>query len=758
MKAIDFLKEMDGLPEETVLQYMPESMRNAAPYQKQIQPGSAADMQETGNTPQTVRGASGRARRMPYYLIGGCAAACVCGLILLFHHAKPEPVQTPAAVTSEAVTEVQNTTAVTEAVTAQPEPAESNVSTILPSNMTLLPSLDAQSYDEFQRTLRESELLGQICLEFSDTVPAGRVIRSEPEGACRVEKGSTVIVHLSRGKEGAPVTVPRFIDCSIKDACMLAEIYGLNAVFADCSSDAPAGSIVEQSMKPDTVTAANSEIILYVSNSDPEGKNPKKTSGTVQMPDIAEKEYAAISRELLTLGLSVKVTWEYSDTVPANIVIGSDPAGPCDVDAGALISVRCSLGRDMSADVADGTPYSTVRLPEFQGYLYDDVRDRLTELGLVTEIQWEYSDTVTEKKVIATVPEGRNEVKKGSTVLLRVAYGTEEEAEKPADAAGKPGMVRLPEIRGKYYGDVQRQLKDLGHSWIETTFEYSDTVPYGMVISSTPEGGIDVEDPLIIYLRVSKGIYREPINWDEETADTQNPNMVRLPEMLGKHYEDVKERLTELGLETKLHFESSDTAAEFTVIASTPESGTDVEKGSVITLRISMGKTVPYYVGDDIKTARRLAEESGLKVVVNYVNDTAPADTILMQNLEPRTPIEENLEIVFYVSNGNPEPMEMQVNVSLPANVSDNSCIRIIRFLETEADDERAVSAADANGSLSVNIYGTGRAYYRAELTNGADGSTAVIGLYEVSFIDKMICQFKGDPAENYEMIMSQVS
>lgn len=485
MKATDFLKEMDGLPEETVLQNMPESMRNAAPYRKHIQTDSAADMPETDANPEIVRSASGRAHRIPYYLIGGCAAACVCGLVLLFHQAKPEtvPVQIPATATSEAITEMQNTAAaaitVTEIITTKPETKEPEAQTSWPSDMTLLPSLNDQKYYEVKRTLEENDLHGQFCWEYSDTVPAGSVIRSEPEGMYLMEKGAVVTVYLSRGKEGSPVTVPQFIGCGEKEACLLAETYGLNAVFEDYTSGGPVGMIMEQSLEPDTEVAANTEIVLYVSNSDSEKTKPKKTSGSVQMPDVTGKNYEDICGELLELGLRVKMDWEFSDTVPADTVIGSDPAGPCKAEAGSVVLVRCSRGKDMSESAADGT----VRLPDIQGYNYDDVRDRLAELGLRVEMEWEYSDTVTEGKVISSTPGGVNEVvAKGSLIRLRVSRGPDRNAVRVPDFVGhdEETASRMAEA-----GSLNVVIKNIGGSSQAGTVMQQSIEPNTVVTAGT---------------------------------------------------------------------------------------------------------------------------------------------------------------------------------------------------------------------------------------------------------------------------------
>ncbi|MBR5372097.1 MAG: hypothetical protein IK130_07765 [Oscillospiraceae bacterium] len=150
MKSNDLLRGMEGIPEDILLQSMPESMRNAEPFRMQTNliTGEAEDDAEVNRTEWK------RPRRLPYYLVGGCAAACICGLAVLFHNAKPSTVpETPSsstAVTTEigvAVTEITGAKN-TEIITSRDTNATYTTYTESENtNTTATSAVDSQTYN-----------------------------------------------------------------------------------------------------------------------------------------------------------------------------------------------------------------------------------------------------------------------------------------------------------------------------------------------------------------------------------------------------------------------------------------------------------------------------------------------------------------------------------------------------------------------------------------------------------------------------------
>ncbi len=102
--------------------------------------------------------------------------------------------------------------------------------------------------------------------EFSDEYPEGQIIKTEPALGEPLRKGNTVLLVVSKGPEKMPIVVPNFVDKSIDDAALEAESMGLKVkdhVFQ--FSNKPAGTVLEQTIAPNTEAKEGDEITFTVS-------------------------------------------------------------------------------------------------------------------------------------------------------------------------------------------------------------------------------------------------------------------------------------------------------------------------------------------------------------------------------------------------------------------------------------------------------------------------------------------------------------
>ncbi|MBB6452971.1 serine/threonine-protein kinase [Salirhabdus euzebyi] len=74
-----------------------------------------------------------------------------------------------------------------------------------PKKIVLQP-LSGQALEDVERYLVENELNIYVLEEFSDDVPEGYVIKTEPAAFTEVEEGTEIKVHVSKGAEQKPVT------------------------------------------------------------------------------------------------------------------------------------------------------------------------------------------------------------------------------------------------------------------------------------------------------------------------------------------------------------------------------------------------------------------------------------------------------------------------------------------------------------------------------------------------------------------------
>ena len=110
---------------------------------------------------------------------------------------------------------------------------------------------------EYDLTIEQQE-------EYDDEIPAGNVISTIPEKDQPVSQGDTIVLVVSKGPE--PVTIPSFLTMNAEKAKADAEgTYGLVVELKEVASDQPAGTVVEQSIAPNTEVPKGSTIVFSVS-------------------------------------------------------------------------------------------------------------------------------------------------------------------------------------------------------------------------------------------------------------------------------------------------------------------------------------------------------------------------------------------------------------------------------------------------------------------------------------------------------------
>ena len=116
--------------------------------------------------------------------------------------------------------------------------------------------------------------------EYDDEIPTGNVISTIPEKDQPVSQGDTIVLVVSKGPE--PVTIPSFLTMNAEKAKADAEgTYGLVVELKEVASDQPAGTVVEQSIAPNTEVPKGSTIVFSVSTA----PAVRETTVDIPLPD-----------------------------------------------------------------------------------------------------------------------------------------------------------------------------------------------------------------------------------------------------------------------------------------------------------------------------------------------------------------------------------------------------------------------------------------------------------------------------------------
>ncbi len=233
--------------------------------------------------------------------------------------------------------------------------------------------------------------------EWSETVPAGRVVRTDPTAGSRVLPGGTVSAVVSLGQER--YDVPRLAGRSVDEAqdALLALRLTQDEAVERYSETVPEGTVIRSRPGPGTTLRPGSPVELVVS----QGRRPIKVGRWVG------KDYDTAVDRLTTRGLSpVTASQEYDDTVPEGDVISQDPAEGT-LFRGDTVSFVVSQGPEL------------VEVPSVLAYGVDAATQALEEAGFTVEVDQD-DEYVGLGFVIGTDP-GRGEmVPAGSTIRLRI--------------------------------------------------------------------------------------------------------------------------------------------------------------------------------------------------------------------------------------------------------------------------------------------------------------------------------------------------
>lgn len=149
---------------------------------------------------------------------------------------------------------------------------------------------------------------------------------------------------------------------------------------------------------------------------------------------------------------------------------------------------------------------------------------------------------------------------------LAAGCGSKEQAPEPVE------RVTVRDLSGMSLEEAERQLQEMGLEVGERTEEFSDTVEAGMVISTDPPAGDEVEKGSSVTLVVSKG-----------------PEMVTLPPLSGFPESEAVAALQSLGLQVEVWHNYSETVAAGLVMAVEPPADTQLAKGSKVIITVSLG-------------------------------------------------------------------------------------------------------------------------------------------------------------------------
>lgn len=270
--------------------------------------------------------------------------------------------------------------------------------------------VDVLNYSQ-ELAKNELENLGfkvEIKEKYDDLVAPGAVIGQDPAAGTQLEKGSTVVLTVSKGKKGIDqnktVTVPSLTGKIFSAAQKEASEQDLYIKIVDTvfSSKYTKDQIISQDPQSGSQVKAGTTVNVVVSLG----------IESVYVPDVQYRNEQDARNMLGDKNLNVTVLNEESRDVSPGCVIRQEPAAGTSVPAGTTVTVYVSSGFTVSA------PYVT-------GMEEQEAREEITAAGLVPNVYYESSSTVNSGYVIRQTPGAGTSCSQNDTVTIVVSKGEE---------------------------------------------------------------------------------------------------------------------------------------------------------------------------------------------------------------------------------------------------------------------------------------------------------------------------------------------
>nr|WP_296264766.1 Stk1 family PASTA domain-containing Ser/Thr kinase [uncultured Merdimonas sp.] len=284
---------------------------------------------------------------------------------------------------------------------------------------------------------------------------------------------------------------------------------------------------------------------------------------------------------------------------------------------------------------------NTVTVPNVVGMTEDKAKETLNNKKLGFKVvSREESKKYEEGTVSEQKTEAGEKVKKNTTIEVVVSSGLVGDS------------IKVPDVSGMTEDEAQSALEDAGFKNISSEFSYSDSVPSGQVIGTTPEANAEATEDTEIVMQVSKGAEKKTV-----------------PNVVGQADADAQNAIKNAGLTIgTVTYDYSDSVAQGIVISQSVEGGKKVSAGTTVDLVISNGPepaakvNVPPVTGTSLNNARQLIQSAGLSVgnVSYQYSNSVAAGSVISCNPGVGSSVDEGTSVSLVVSNGpeqtNPDP------------------------------------------------------------------------------------------------------
>jgi serine/threonine-protein kinase len=262
----------------------------------------------------------------------------------------------------------------------------------------VVPPVSSLTVDEATVILAPLELGVEVVEEFSEDIPVGVVIRTDPASGENARKGSPVTLVVSKGQERY-IVPSDLAGQDPKDATSALEaltlvIAATNEVFDEL---VPTGKVVSTDPVGGTSVKRETSITILVS----------KGPAPVEVPPIVGTLITDATTTLVGLGLTSETIREDFDDSVAGTILSTDPLPGTTVPKGTVIKVVLSKGPVL------------VDVPNVVDMDVETATKALKAAGFQVETVYKYSVGIL-NRVYSQQPASGSRAPKGSLITIKI--------------------------------------------------------------------------------------------------------------------------------------------------------------------------------------------------------------------------------------------------------------------------------------------------------------------------------------------------
>lgn len=370
--------------------------------------------------------------------------------------------------------------------------------------------------------------------EYSDEIVKGNIIRIDVNEGTYVKDIKKIKVTISEGPDyDKLIIIPSMIGWNIDDVVKYIENNHLINVNINYEKDnSEKDTVIKQNKNGEL--RRNQEFVLVVSY------GIEKLEENIDMIDLTNMSLFNATLWLKRNGIKYSIEYEFSDTIDKNIVVSQN------INANTNISINDD---SVILNVSKG---KSINVPNLLKMSVEEITNWITQNKLKIEFDEIYDEEIEAGKIIKANFNENDHIEEGTLITITISKG----------------QIKMQQFNSLYEFKEWANKYNINYS---ESYEYSNTISKGNVISYSYDVNDIVDPDGVIYVKVSLG------------------KAINIPSFIGKTKTEASSICNNLGIRCTFSTGTYTNYNTNIVYSQSKNQGTKVASGTSITLTISKG-------------------------------------------------------------------------------------------------------------------------------------------------------------------------